>query len=116
MQFFGHRRPGAAEPVMTGQMAGPPDHRDAFAEGIRRGRVEERARHRGHPVLMLLVLLVAVAGAAVIALAAREGSFSQGGQVVDRQLSVAADKAATAGRDAAAKIEQKTSDVVSGNK
>jgi hypothetical protein len=129
MEFFRYRR-RAADPVVTdaaGPVAGPPDHRDAFAEGLRQGRHEERKRHHGHPILKLVVVLVALAGAAMLAVAAKEGSFSRGGQVVDQNLAVAADQAKTAGAGAAAQtgqaiqsagttIQQKASDVTGQNK
>ena len=107
MQFFGHRRraapldePAAATP--SSRPAGPPDMRAAFASGLREGRREERRRRR-HPVLGLVVALVALAGAAMFALAAHEGSFERGGQVVDQNLASAAGQAQTAGSDAVAR-------------
>ncbi len=77
MEFFRYRR----RPVVvdTTEINGPPDRRDAFEEGVRIGRTQERARHRGHPLVKLAVVVIAIAGAAVLALAAREGSFSRGG-------------------------------------
>jgi hypothetical protein len=107
-------------------VAGPPDHRDAFAEGRRQGRREEKKRH-SHPILTLMVVLIALAGAAMLAVAAKEGSFSRGGQVVDQNLAVAADQAKIKAADAAAQtgqaiqnagttIEKKASDVTGQNK
>ncbi len=58
-----------------------------------RGRKEERARHRSHPVLALLVFAVAVAGAGMVFLAAKEGSFTRGGQVLDHKLAGVAEHA-----------------------
>jgi hypothetical protein len=52
-----------------------------------RGRRDERARRRGSPLLMFVLLVAAAAGAAAIALAVHEGSFARGGQVVDQSLS-----------------------------
>ena len=104
MQFFRHRR--RLDPDVPPPVAGPPDERKAFAAGIRAGRHEEKARHRGHPMLGLLVALIAVAGAAMLALAAREGSFSRAGQVVDQNLSAGAGQAQNAGADALAKTGQ----------
>ncbi len=113
MEFFRHRRQAtmvapndrsaafrAADPV------GPPDQRGAYVAGVREGRLDERRRRRGHPVLGLVVGLVAVAGAAFLALAVREGSFSRGGQVVDQKLTAAADEAKAAGQTAAVKTGQ----------
>ena len=58
-----------------------------------RGRRDERAHHRGHPLLALVVFLVAVMGAGMVILAASEGSFTRGGQVLDHKLSGVADHA-----------------------
>ena len=58
-----------------------------------RGRKEERARHRSHPVLALLVFAVAIAGAGMVFLAAKEGSFTRGGQVLDHKLGGVAEHA-----------------------
>ena len=60
-----------------------------------RGRREERARRRGHPVLSLIVFAVAVMGAGMVFLAAREGSFTRGGQVLDHKLAGVAEHAQT---------------------
>jgi hypothetical protein len=102
MQFFRHRQ--RIDPVdSTNVVAGPPDRRDAFAAGKREGRLDEKKRRRGHPVIGLLVALVAVAGAAMLALAVHEGSFTRGGQVVDQNLQAAAGQAQNAGAGALAK-------------
>jgi hypothetical protein len=107
MQFFRHRR-RAADPMPAPDA---PDTRSAgarkaFAAGRRQGQREARQRRRGHPMIGLLVAVVAVAGAAMLALAAREGSFARGGQVVDRNLSAAAGQAQNAGADALARTGQ----------
>jgi hypothetical protein len=102
MQFFRHRRRAADRTIPSG----PPDERGAYAAGIREGRREERARREprprrsGHPMIGLLLALVAVAGAAMLALAVHEGSFQRGGQVVDENISNAVTPAQTAGADA----------------
>ena len=49
----------------------------------------------------MLVLVIAIAGGAVLFLAAREGSFSAGGQVIDRSVSSAADTVQQPVRNAA---------------
>ena len=54
-----------------------------------RGVEEERKRHRSHPILGALVFVVAVIGAGMIYLAAHEGSFTRGGEVVDQKLASA---------------------------
>lgn len=105
MQFFGHRPRPAVE-------AGHPDHIVVTQDDLhptaadveaayRRGRKDGRASKRRSPLLTLAVAVVALVGAGVIALAAREGSFTRGGQVVDQKLAVAADQAVVSGRDAA---------------
>jgi hypothetical protein len=111
MQFFRHRRRNpdlvssrdAPDPAPS---APPADTREAFAAGRRLGHREARLRRRRHPVLGLLLGLVAVAGAAMLALAAREGSFARGGQVVDQNLSAAAGQAQNAGANAIARTGQ----------
>jgi len=111
MQFFRHRRRDpdvvyASDAPQTARAARVPETRDAFAAGRRLGHREARLRRRRHPMLGLLVGLVAVAGAAMLALAAREGSFARGGQVVDQNLSAAAGQAQNAGADAIARTGQ----------
>jgi len=54
-----------------------------------KGRRDERSRHKSHPFLALIVILVAVVGGIMLFLAIREGSFSGAGQVADQQLAVA---------------------------
>lgn len=61
-------------------------------EAYERGRRDERARHRGSPLAAFLVLVVALAGAGALYLAAREGSFTGGGQVVDQNIHAASDR------------------------
>ena len=114
MQFFRYRRkdpdliyaPDAGEPAP----ARPDDSRRAFVAGRRAGLREARLHHRRHPLLGLLVGGVALAGAAMLALAAHEGSFARGGQVVDQNLSQAAGQAQTAGAGAVAKTGQAIQD------
>jgi hypothetical protein len=73
------------------------DLRDAYE----RGRRDERAGRKRHPLLMTLTFAAAVIGVVLLALAAYHGSFGRAGGVVDQQLNVAADKAGPAVRDAA---------------
>jgi hypothetical protein len=112
MQFFRHRR---RDPDVVyasdGRASAPPERspeaRQAFDAGRRLGHREARVRRRrSHPMIGLLLGLVAVAGAAMLALAAREGSFARGGQVVDQNLSAAAGQAQNAGADAIARTGQ----------
>jgi hypothetical protein len=66
-----------------------------------RGRRDERARHRRSPLMALTIGSAALVGGAVLALAALEGSFQNGGAVVDQQVSKAAQQASQAIHDAA---------------
>lgn len=75
-----------------------------------RGRRDERARRKRHPVTMMLTVVVAVAGAILLVAAAREGSFGRGGEVVDQNLSVAADRAEPAIREAVSDAGQAVQD------
>lgn len=67
-----------------------------------RGRRDERAARKRHPILMSLTIAAAVVGGVVIVLAAREGSFAGGGARFDQGVSVAATRAEPVVRDAAA--------------
>lgn len=75
-----------------------------------KGRRDERARHRGHPILSLAVAIIALVGGAMLFLAAREGSFAQGGRVMDAQIATASDQAQLASQDARDKLHQSTAD------
>ena len=85
---------------------GPPpaDIRAALKDAYEQGRREERARHHGHPLIAFVVFLVAVIGAGMMYLAAREGSFSRGGEVVDQKIASAAGKAGAAGQNASTAV------------
>jgi hypothetical protein len=110
MEFFRYRtQPPTASLQAAGEVAGPPDDREAFEKGFRQGRLAEGDQHHGHPMLKLAVFAVA-AGAAVLALAADEGSFSKGGAVVDQKIAVAADTVQVGAADAAAKAGQAIKD------
>lgn len=80
------------------------DLKDALREAYEQGRREERARHRGHPLIALVVFLVALIGAGMMYLAAREGSFSRGGQIVDQKIASAAGRAGAAGQNASTAV------------
>jgi hypothetical protein len=73
---------------------------DAVRRAYDRGRRDERARRHGSPVLTVILLLAAAAGGFAIFLAAQEGSFSRGGQVVDQSIAGAAATTTRATQDA----------------
>lgn len=115
MQFFGHRS-RSADPIADHDQIGVthpqtvhPSEADVKA-AYDRGRREGRAGRRRSPLLTLAIVFVALVGAGVIALAAREGSFTRGGEVVDQKLAVAADQAVVSSRDAAAAAAQAARD------
>lgn len=78
-----------------------------------RGRADQRATRKRHPVFMTFLFVAAAVGAVVLALALTNGSFGGAGQVVDQNLTVAADRAEPVVRDAAADASKAVSDAVS---
>ena len=62
------------------------DFRADLREAYERGRRDERASRRRHPVFMTLLFLVAAIGAALLVLAAANGSFGRAGLVIDQSL------------------------------
>jgi len=79
-----------------------------------KGRRDERSRHRSHPILTLVVAVIALVGGAMIYLAAREGSFAQGGQVMDKQLAQASQNAQVASQDVAQTAQTKLHQTTAG--
>jgi len=80
-----------------------------------RGRRDERARRKGRPFLSLVVFLVALLGVGMMYLAAHEGSFARGGQVVDHKIAAAADRARLASQDAMSAAQTAKQDVTGGS-
>lgn len=70
-------------------------------EAYERGRRDERASRRRHPIGMTLTFAFALVGLIVLALAAVNGSFAGAGESIDRGLTfarpAASQAAATAG-------------------
>ncbi|MDO9336026.1 MAG: hypothetical protein EON95_02200 [Caulobacteraceae bacterium] len=58
-----------------------------------RGRKEERARHKRSPFLAMGLVAVALIGGTSLVLAAKEGSFRDGGALMDAGVSTAAREA-----------------------
>jgi len=86
-------------------------------EAYERGRRDERAARRRHPIGMTLTFAFALVGVVVLVLAAINGSFTGAGESIDRGLTfarpAASQAAATAGeqlRDATAAARAKASD------
>lgn len=103
--MWNRRDPRDPSPA-TVQALDASDIRDAYRQGRRDGRSE----HRRHPVVMTLLMLTALAGAALLALAAVNGSFENAGAVADHNLAVAADRAEPVVRQAAADAGQAVRD------
>ena len=70
-------------------------------EAYDRGRRDERASRKRHPIFMTLMLLSAAVGLVFMVLAAVNGSFGAAGRLVDENLTVAAARADPVIRDAA---------------
>jgi len=70
-------------------------------EAYERGRKDERASRKRHPILMTFTFIAAAVGVVLMALAAYNGSFGRAGGVVDNNLAVAATQAEPVVRDAA---------------
>ena len=85
---------------------GDKDLRDAYD----RGRADEAVRHKRNWLLTIVTTLLALAGLIMLILAALNGSFARGGAVVDQQLSIAADNAEPAARNAASQVADEIRD------
>jgi hypothetical protein len=72
----------------------------ASKRAYERGRRDERARRHGSPLLTVVLLLAAAAGAVVLYLAISQGSFARGGALVDQNLSNATQTVAAKAGDA----------------
>lgn len=88
-------------------VVGDKELRDAYE----RGRKDEAGRHKRNWLTTILTWLLALVGVVVLALAALNGSFQRGGAVIDQQLSIAADRAEPAVREAAADAGEAIQDV-----
>lgn len=102
--------------MVGGRLNGSVDAPDALdkadlREAYERGRRDERARRKRHPVLMTLTFVCAAIGLVLLALAAVNGSFSRGGGVVDDHLRIAATQAQPAVREAASNAGRQLQDV-----
>lgn len=69
-------------------------------DAYERGKRDQRKAQKNHPLLTLLIVLLAVLGVAVGVLALQQGSFSGAGRVLDRGTATAAEEAREAAVDA----------------
>ncbi|MDB5470784.1 MAG: hypothetical protein JWR84_2344 [Caulobacter sp.] len=85
-------------------------HSDAeLRAAYERGRKEERARHRRSPFLVLGLVAVALIGGTSLVLAAKEGSFRDGGALMDAGVTTAAREAVPTIRKGAAAVQDRLS-------
>lgn len=84
-----------------------------------RGRHDERHSRQHHPFIALGVVVLAIAGAWLLFLAAREGSFARGGVAADQNLTTAAQEAkpvlrqtGEAIKDAGVTLKDKSQDLI----
>ena len=75
-----------------------------------RGRHDERAMRHNHPIIALAVVVLAMIGAWMLFLAAREGSFTAAGPVADQNIAAAAQEAKPAAKEAVAETGQALKD------
>jgi hypothetical protein len=79
-------------------------------EAYERGRRDERASRKRHPIFMTLTFIAAICGVVLLALAAVNGSFTRGGDVADQNLQAAVNKAEPQVRGAASQAGQSLRD------
>jgi hypothetical protein len=89
MQWFRRRQ---AQPAATAAHDAAHEAR-AVKDAYERGRRDEKVRHRRSPFIAIALVAVALVGGASLVLAAKEGSFQNGGAVMDRSVSTAAREA-----------------------
>jgi hypothetical protein len=79
-------------------------------EAYERGRRDERASRKRHPILMTFTFIAAICGVVLLALAAVNGSFTRGGDVADQNLQAAVNRAEPQVRGAASQAGQSLRD------
>ena len=79
-------------------------------EAYERGRRDERASRKRHPIFMTFTFIAAICGVVLLALAAVNGSFTRGGDVADQNLQAAINKAEPQVRGAATQAGQSLHD------
>jgi hypothetical protein len=92
MSIFQHNRIAPAQAVAMDS----PMVKAKVREAYDRGRLEERKRHRGSPMLTFLLVLVAAVGAVTLYYAFRQGSFMSGGAALDTKIAQVSTNAAPA--------------------
>jgi hypothetical protein len=82
--------PAPAPAPATGQTPQVP--RAELLSAYRSGRLDEAKRRHGSPLLVFIGLIACAAVALIVYLAAQNGSFSNGGAVVDNNLANASQR------------------------
>jgi hypothetical protein len=111
MAFWSRQRDPALVPAAPGVAAEIARTEHEVRDAYKRGRLDEKARRKRHPVSMTIGLALAAVGAIALAVAViNGGSFTRGGQVMDQNITAAAQQAqpvaARAADDAQARISQ----------
>ncbi len=93
---------GRATPVTDGHTGGitAKELQRETHDAYERGRKDERKARQNHPILTILVVLLAILGITLGFLALRERSFEGAGRVFDRWVGLAAVEAQQVGRTA----------------
>lgn len=106
MRLF--QRPASAHTPAHVQVHGHAHgHSDAeLRAAYERGRREERARHRRSPWLALALVATALVGGTSLVLAAKEGSFREGGALMDAGVTTAAREAVPTLKKGAAAVQE----------
>jgi hypothetical protein len=100
------------ERVVHQPVADPALSKEIRRDAYERGRQDERSRHKSHPFLMLLLLIAALFGAAVLGLYAyKGGSFTRAGQTLDSVTARGAEEAREAGAEVADEAGEGLQDV-----
>jgi hypothetical protein len=79
-------------------------------EAYERGRRDERASRKRHPIFMTFTFAAAICGMVLLVLAAVNGSFARGGEVADQTLQIAVNRAEPQVPDAATQAGQSLRD------
>jgi predicted anti-sigma-YlaC factor YlaD len=79
-------------------------------EAYERGRRDERASRRRHPIGMTVTFALAAIGLVLLVLAGVNGSFTTAGTVVDQNLQLAVNRAGPAVSQAADNAQAKVAD------
>jgi hypothetical protein len=98
------------DPAERAQVVDDPAIAKDLREAYERGRRDERASRKRHPVMMTLTFVAAIVGVGALALAAANGSFGRAGGVVDDNLASAVTQAQPKVQDAASQASKSLHD------